>query len=101
MNLIFLFEDVFMDKLRTIYYNRLKDRLGDEMKPDDFDEDALRLGVMHEMEKNHKKMKVALVLAMRNLKQDPHFYDDLDDFNGVVGSNQIAFPGSGFGRIRM
>jgi hypothetical protein len=78
-------EDAFMDKVRVLYHTKLWDKLPNT-KLEDFDEDALRLGVVTELQaqEENKNIELAIYKAMRRLRCDPHCYDDAGDVSGEV-----------------
>ncbi len=78
-------EDAFMEKVRCLFHTKLYDKLSGSQL-DDFDEDALRLGVVTELQSQEgkKNIELAIYKALRRLKKDPHCYDDAGDVSGEV-----------------
>lgn len=98
--LYILLEDALSDKINKVYNDKLKGKL--HQKPDDFDVDALQLGVVHELN-NYNTFKKALAVAMIKLSKDSTAYDnvdaygrdmaDLPTFNGNSGLPNLGMYG--------
>jgi hypothetical protein len=84
-----LFEDIFMDKITSIFHTKLQTRLPN-VSLKDFDQDALRLGVVHELQRQNEQersVNKAVFYAMKHLKEKPHYYDHADIQPGVNPTN--------------
>lgn len=87
-----LFEDLFRDRIETIYDKKLKGKV--TTKPSDFDRDSLELGVYAETRKT-KNVTKALRRAMRNLQADPHHYDNFEDQSRPSDTRMFTWAGGG------
>lgn len=74
--------------------DQLKGGRADKKKPSDFDDDALKVGIKHELEHTDKS-DVAKEIAMDHLAEDPNYYDKLkkvenEDFSVVEGDDSFV-----------
>lgn len=75
--------------------DQIKGGRADKNKPSDFDDDAMKVGIKHELEHtdDHKK---AAEIAMDHLAEDPKYYEKLkkietnEDFSVVEGDDQFV-----------
>lgn len=66
--------------------DKLKGGRGDYYTPAEFDKEALRAGVAHELEHTHDR-HIATEIAMDHLTEDPSYYDKLERMEaGEFGS---------------
>jgi hypothetical protein len=101
ISLKMLLEDAFQEQVDKVYKEELT---GFALKPSMFDRDALQLGVIYE-KCYTDSFAMALAKAMICLAEDPHFYDDVDDYGkrdiDVTGGNQVTWTGHpGMPRLR-